>query len=227
MALLRCSDSKWGFHDFSGCLEEKFPLFELLSGLGTAKAAPGALQPFSHCSCWEALLFSRNSLGTLRYGKVHLVSAARQNQIAHGSSVSAFPLLSQSLEVQGRLAWCGYVPLLFVKCLTCTSCCLKRSIWKQIFAARLGGGIKPATSCTSLQDFSSNSCSHSWTFCLCLLCFEDHALYLHLNILYFAHLKPKFFPFPLLLHQSTFTLCLTFMPHLCHYKTEGNQVLHV
>lgn len=40
------------------------------------------------------------------------------------------------------------------------------------------------------------SASYSWTFCLHLLCFEDHALYLHLNILYFAHLKPKFFPLP-------------------------------
>lgn len=151
-----------------------------------------ALQHLSHCSCWEALLFSRNSLGTLRYIKVHLVSAARQNQLGHGNSMAAFPLLSQSLEVQGKLVWYGYVPLLSVKCLTCTPCCLKRPIWKEIIAARLGRGIKPATSYTSLQDLSSDP----WTFCLCLLCFEDHALYLHLNILYFAHLKCKFFSLP-------------------------------
>lgn len=88
------------------------------------------LQHLSHCSCWQAPLFSRNSLGTLRYGEVRLVSAARQNPLGHGNTVFAF-LLSQSLEVQGKLVWCGYVPLLSVKCLTCTSCCLKRPIWNK------------------------------------------------------------------------------------------------
>lgn len=186
------------------------------------------LQHLSHCSCWQAPLFSRNSLGTLRYGEVHLVSAARQNPLGHGNTVFAF-LLSQSLEVQGKLAWCGYVPLLSVKCLTCTSCCLKRPIWKQANVARLGRDIKPATSCTSLQNFSSDSCPlhipgpSVFTFSVLKImhstCIEIFSI--------LPILSPNSFPSPLHLHQTTFTLCLTFMPHLCHYKTEENQALQV
>ena len=185
-------------------------------------------QYLRHCSCWEPLLVSRPTLGTVSYGEVCLVSAASQNQWGYGNSLSAFRLLSQPLEAQERLVLHGYLPFVSVKCLIRMFSCLKRHIWKHILEARLGRVIKPAAPRAFLQHLSSDSWSALdwWTFCLWPLCFEDHALYLNVNTLHFAHLRPKLCPLSsLLLPQSTFKLCLAFMPHLYHCKTEENQAL--
>lgn len=66
--------------------------------------------------------------------------------------------------------------------------------------------------------------SPSWTSCPCPLCFKDHVPYMHLNTLYFTHVRPKCFPLTsLLLPQCTFTFtCLTFISALYHCKTEKN-----
>lgn len=193
------------------------------------------LQRLRHGSCREALLVSRTPpfLCAL-WGVLHFHS---HQEPGHGGSQSAFPLLSQSLEVQGRFVLGSYLSFLSVKRLTCTVFLSEKlhpkmctcGETKCVLVGRPGTPNQTPLTLFSRMWAQIPETSPSRTSCLCPICFKDHVPYMHLNTLYFTHIRPKYFPLTsLLLLQCTFTfMCLTFMSDLYHCKREENQALQL
>lgn len=140
------------------------------------------LQHLSHCSCWEALLFSRNSLGTLRYGAFGLRSQAEPNRTWEQRVClsSAFPVPGGAgkpcmIWLCSPVCQMSYLYILLSEkaYLETNNCCKTGKGHQTSYLLYFPAGF----------EFRFLSTSDSWTFCPCLLCFQDHALCLHLNIL--------------------------------------------